>query len=292
MKCEICHDKAAEIAIGTDGDGEELYVCKACAEKEQKRRRRRRERTRKSQEASAAHGETSGEGDGVSNLLESMLTSVTNMVDSLNKAIKLHGGEDAPGIVSEDSFFVPLEGVKVAAPYLMRGYLHLEGLFLIGEIAAVRRATEVLGLRLEGINLDGVNEIGHIYRVCHCNNAECATRLVNAIVEQERNARIRLCEELTRVFSDALCRALAILKNCRLLSVGEYFDVLSPLRLAAHEGMLDGIKTREIERIMKNLDLAEPHPFDPPMPVDEREAMDAERADEVNRLFEDVVLNS
>ena len=55
------------------------------------------------------------------------------------------------------------------------------------------------------------------------------------------------------------------------------------------EGMLDGIKTREIERIMKAQRLASDDQSN--VPVEEREAADADRADEVNRRFEDVVMN-
>lgn len=284
MKCEICHENNAETAIGADGDGEELYVCRACAEKEQKRRRKRRERTRKAQEASVQGG---APGDRPPPMLEALINAVSDMVDGLDKAIKSHDESKKAGEEKVQEF-KPLKGVKVAAPYLMRGYLHLEGLNLIGEMEAVHRAVEALGMRLEGIDLDGVTEIGHIYRLCYCNDEEQAKRTMNAIVEQEKNARIRLYEEMPRVFGDALCRALAILKNCRLLSVGEYFDLLSPLRLAAMEDMLDGIKSREIDRIMKGLCFGS---AEPPLSIGERETIDAERADEANRRFEDVVVS-
>jgi hypothetical protein len=93
---------------------------------------------------------------------------------------------------------------------------------------------------------------------------------------------------MPRVFGDALCRALAILKNCRLLSPGELFDLLSPLRLAALEKMLDGIKFSEIEKIQNGVDLTgEEDRLEP----QERDRRDAERADEMNRRFEEVVLN-
>ena len=107
-------------------------------------------------------------------------------------------------------------------------------------------------------------------------------------MREERNARVRLFEELPRVYGDSLCRALAILKNCRLLSQGEYFDLLSPLRLAAKEKMLDGITFAEIERTMAKLDLSG---GDAKLEQEERDRVDAERADAANRRFEDVMLN-
>jgi hypothetical protein len=81
---------------------------------------------------------------------------------------------------------------------------------------------------------------------------------------------------------------LAILKNCRLLSPGELFDLLSPLRLAALEKMLDGIKLSEIEKIQNGVDLTG---VEDRLEPQERDRRDAERADEMNRRFEEVVLN-
>ena len=108
------------------------------------------------------------------------------------------------------------------------------------------------------------------------------------LLREERNARVRLFEEMPRVFGDSLCRALAILKNCRLLSPGEFFDLLSPLRLAAAEGMLDGIGRDEIEQMLVSTDLSG---SEDKLEQVERDRVDADRADEMNRRFEDVVLN-
>ena len=108
------------------------------------------------------------------------------------------------------------------------------------------------------------------------------------MIDQERNARVRLFEELPRVFGDSLCRALAVLKNCRLLSPGEFFDLLSPLRLAALEDMLDGVTLKDIDRWLVDVDLSS---SEDKLSLEERDAADADRADEMNARFEDVVLN-
>ena len=108
------------------------------------------------------------------------------------------------------------------------------------------------------------------------------------LLAQERNARVRLFEEMPRVFGDSLCRSLAVLKNCRLLAPAELFDLLSPLRLAALEKMLDGITLKEIESMMAEIDLSSKEDK-----VDqvERDRIDGLRADAMNSRFEDVVLN-
>ena len=49
MKCELCHQKDAETAIQLEKDGEEqeLYVCRECANRERVRRQKKSQRTRK-----------------------------------------------------------------------------------------------------------------------------------------------------------------------------------------------------------------------------------------------------
>ena len=172
--------------------------------------------------------------------------------------------------------------------YRLRGRLHLEGLHLIGELEAVRRAVRALGCEIAGIDSDGIFDTGHVYAFRYNCPQDRARRIVDAIVVSERNARVRLFEELPRVLGDSVCRALAILKNCRLLSPGELFDLLSPLRLATLEKMLDGMKFADVERMIGAVDLTG---FEDRLSQAERDHADAERADEMNKRFEDVVLN-
>ena len=87
---------------------------------------------------------------------------------------------------------------------------------------------------------------------------------------------------------DARVVGTAVLKNCRLLSPGELFDLLSPLRLAAIEKMLDGISRKTIETMMSEANLSSSEDSLDPA---ERDRIDAERADRENERFEDVVLN-
>ena len=203
------------------------------------------------------------------------------MVTDLEKAEKEKSSRKAPE-------YKAFPCTRVEAPYRIGDALHLEGLHLIGELAAVHRAVRALNMRLVGRDADGIVETGHVYVLEYCGSTEQAKRVVKDILVQERNARVRLFEDLPRLFGDSLCRALAILKNCRMLSPGELFDLLSPLRLAAMEDLLEGVTLREINRWLSEIDLSS---SEDELDIDERDAVDAERADEMNRRFEDVVLN-
>lgn len=288
MKCELCHQKEAEAAIQVVRDGveEELYVCRDCANQERVRRQKKSQRTRKmtglppgmSMSVTQLGG---GEGDNPPPFIEAIMNAFQGMVSEMDAMTKSKGKSSKAG-----GREFPCG--RVSPAYRIGSSLQLEGLYLIGEVEAVRRAMRAIGLQLVGTTADGIVDTGHVYRLRYTGSSERAKRVLKELLAQERNARVRLFEEMPRVFGDSLCRALAVLKNCRLLSPGELFDLLSPLRLAAIEKMLDGIDLKEIETMMSEIDLTSGEDKLEPA---ERDRIDAERADAMNVRFEDVVLN-
>ena len=294
MKCELCHQADAETAITRgEGDGaEELYVCRACAQAERQRRQKKSQRTRKvpglppgMSMSITQIGPAGEEGDDEASEPPAILGAIVNafqgMVSDIEKARQSARAEKK----SADHDF-PVS--RVEAAFRIGGRFHLEALHLVGELDAVKRALRALKMELVGVEADGIRETGHVYALRYSGSSEQAKRVVEDLLREERNARVRLFEELPRVFGDALCRALAVMKNCRLLSPGEYFDLLSPLRLAAQEKMLDGIDLEEIERRLAEVDLSS---TEDKLEQEDRDRADAERADEMNRRFEDVILN-
>ena len=299
MKCELCHQADAETAIvrGEGDAAEELYVCHACAKAERLNRQKKSQRTRKVtglppgmsmsiteiRRSSDETDETDEDGNGENPppFIGALMNAFQDMVSDIEKARQASKGEKQPD-------YHDFPSSRVDAAYRIGSRLHLEGLHLIGELDAVKRGLHALKMDLVGVDADGIRETGHVYALRYCGSSEQAKRVVEDLLREERNARVRLFEELPRVFGDSLCRALAVMKNCRLLSPAEYFDLLSPLRLAAREGMLDGIDCEEIERRLVEIDLTS---SEDKLEPNERDKMDADRADEMNARFEDVVLN-
>ena len=298
MKCELCHQADAQTAItrGEGDEAEELYVCHACAKAERLKRQKKSQRTRKvtglppgmsmsitqiSRSPDGEITEDSVDGENPPPFIGAIMNAFQDMVSDIEKAQQTAKAEKGP---EYHDFPVP----RVDAAYRIGNRLHLEGLHLIGELDAVKRALRALKMDLVGVSADGINETGHVYTLRYSGSSEQAKRVVEDLLREERNARVRLFEELPRVLGDSLCRALAVMKNCRLLSPGEYFDLLSPLRLAAKEEMLDGIDSAEIERRLAEADLTS---SEDKLEQAERDRIDAERADEMNARFEDVVLN-
>ena len=290
MKCELCHNADAETAIvrGEGDAAEELYVCHACAKAERKRRQKKSQRTRKvtglPPGVSMSITQIGPSGEGGENpppILGAIMNAFQDMVSDIEKATKRSKDENEPE-------YHDFPASRVDAAYRVGARLHLEGLHLIGELDAVKRAIRALRMELVGVTADGVHDAGHAYALRYSASSEQVKRVVEDLLREERNARVRLFEDLPRVFGDSLCRALAIMKNCRLLSPGEYFDLLSPLRLAAKEEMLDGITYDEIEKMLSDVDLTS---SEDKLEQADRDKVDAERADEMNKRFEDVVLN-
>jgi len=296
MKCELCHNADACEAIIPEGGSEddELYVCSACAKTEREKRQKRSQRTRKvtglppgvsmsiTEISPASSDEDAGEGDEPPPFIGAIMNAFQDMVSGIEK------GEEKKHRRNSSEDMIELSAGRVPSEYRIKGGFHLEGLHLLGELDAVKRGVHALGMELVGIAADGVNEAGHVYSFRYRGSAERAKRVAEDFLREEKNARTRLKTELPRVFGDSLCRALAILKNCRLLSPGELFDLLSPMRLAAKQKMLDGITLAEIERMMSDADLSS---SEDRLSQDERDHVDAERADEMNRRFEEVMLD-
>jgi hypothetical protein len=281
----MCHKKDAESAIQAVRDGveDELYVCRECAKAERLRRQKKSQRTRKlpSLPRGVSMSVTQIGGDEPPpQIIEAIMNAMSGVVSGIDRAAKAMKS-NAPEMTG-----LSLKGVD--RRLCVAEGIQLEGLFLIGEIEAVRRALHALDMDLVGYMIDGVNEAGHVYKLKYSGSAERAERIRDEIVAQELNARTRLFEEMPRVFGDSLCRALAILKNARLLSSGELFDLLSPLRLAAMEKMLDGITLRGVESLIASIDI---YNKEDTLDQRQRDKIDAARADDMNSRFEDVVIS-
>ena len=111
--------------------------------------------------------------------------------------------------------------------------------------------------------------------------------MVHTLIERERMARKMLREELTRLYMDTTMRSLAILRAAKLMAPDELFHLISPLKLAAYDGILEGIDTDELEELAEGCDMRGYKK----MKDEERNATDAVRADEMNERFRRVKLN-
>jgi protein arginine kinase len=178
--------------------------------------------------------------------------------------------------------------------------VHLEGLSLLGDLKYALAGLDAVRINYWGFEAEAIRDTAHIYRLENRFSlglsADALVRRVSAVyqglVQQELNARLHLVEEDSRILADSIARSLAVLRAARLLSPWELADMLSPIRLAASMGFIDGIDKEEID----NFTLAQ---FDePPDRLDIREQerardkRDAKFADRMNKRFARVGLNA
>jgi len=131
--------------------------------------------------------------------------------------------------------------------------MHLPGLVLAGQMEKVVRAANQLGLAVRGLFGEGTDASGHIFQISNQqtlgeSEAEILRRLVQvlqAIMEQEANARQRLQEDTPVKLQDQIARAYGLIQQARLLTSGEAMKLLSLLRLATDLGFLpDPVRAR------------------------------------------------
>ena len=174
---------------------------------------------------------------------------------------------------------------------------HLEGLHIIGDLPSVRAGLEALRMSVQGVDADGLHSAGHLFRIWNAATLGLperklirrVMRVFDDLATQELYARQMLVEESPRIFEDAVMRALAVLRHARLLSPWEFFDLLSPVRLAANMGFIAGITRSEIASLMA-AQAKKPELPPPQTAADEqrRDNRDAALADRANKRFANV----
>ncbi|MBR4354823.1 MAG: hypothetical protein IKP97_05960 [Kiritimatiellae bacterium] len=275
MKCEICHKQEARTKLEGRNEDDITYVCEECA-------------ARFENPASGDTDEGMFEDEGVEDdgPVQEVLESLDGMLDSIRKSLD---GEAEPekddGAQSGGRRKVfPADEIPPRLSFC--GLLQLEGLFLTGELSEARRILGAEDIRMEGLPYATLPETGHLYRLTYRGRLDHARETVQKVVDMEFSAREALRDELARLYADTTIRALAILKSAKLLSPDELIDLLSPMRIALIDGLVAGIT----EDAMTRLALQDNRRDYYRMNDDERAIVDADRADGINDIFEDVRL--
>ena len=171
---------------------------------------------------------------------------------------------------------------------------HLEGLSMLGDLKSTIAGLNAARIEAWGFEAENMRDTARIYRLENRSSLGISedelVRRVGTIYEslahQEINARLHLVEEKPRVLADGIARSIAVLRTARLISPWELADMLSPIRMAASMGFIDGITKEEIDDFtMHQFD--EPADDNPESNEQERarDRRDADFADRMNRRF-------
>ncbi|MBR0197376.1 MAG: hypothetical protein IJQ34_04520 [Kiritimatiellae bacterium] len=251
MICELCHKKKAEEAIAKSDEGEELYLCRDCARKENLRREKLRQETPNDSVVEIENGE--GLPEDAPPIIRSIVEAVSDIFHDISNLAEKSETKDKKN--NKEDFLTLKPRQK--SPFIVNGRIHLAGLHLMGELEAAIRGVEALGLKLEGINEEGASNLGQMFSLKYRVSDALPKRALAYLLTQENNACRALIEDYRIVAMDAFSRALATLKNCYMLSPGEWLDLLSPMLFAARIGALKGVIWQEIAEMMKEVEFNE-----------------------------------
>lgn len=124
--------------------------------------------------------------------------------------------------------------------------VHLPALVLSEQISPVIQAVNKIGLAVRGLYGEGTEALANLFQVSNQNTLgereeEIVARLqkvIEQIIEHERNARLKLLEERASTIHDQVGRAYAILRHAHIISSKEALNLLSMLRLGTDLGFL------------------------------------------------------
>lgn len=118
--------------------------------------------------------------------------------------------------------------------------LHLPGLVIADHMEKVVRTVNHLGIAVRGLFGEGSEATGSLFQISNQQTLgesethiiDRLTKVLDAIIEQEQNAREKLLEDSPAMIHDKLSRAAGILQSAYLLNSEESMSMLSLLRLA------------------------------------------------------------
>ncbi len=130
--------------------------------------------------------------------------------------------------------------------------LHLPALTESGAMPRISSSLSKLGLTLRGSYGEGSQIVGALYQLSNqitLGLSEAAaidnlSAIASQLIGEERKAREQLKDSL--VVQDKIDRAAGVLKTAKILSSGEFMELLSYIRFGLSAGLLRGVSAEEL----------------------------------------------
>jgi len=136
--------------------------------------------------------------------------------------------------------------------------LHLPGLKMTDQLKMLFESAKDMNLAVRGLFGEGTEAVGDFFQVSNqvtlgINEKKVVedfeTLIIPKIVEYERLARDKLLAKDANILDDRVSRALAVLKNARLISSHEALFLLSNLRMGINMGRVKEISINTINEL-------------------------------------------
>jgi len=141
--------------------------------------------------------------------------------------------------------------------------LHLPALTLLGYIKEIIETITKLGIAVRGFYGEGSEVVGNLYQISNQitlgqpeeDIIANVVSITNQIIEQERQARLKLLTENRAFIEDKVYRSFGILKYARNISSNEALKLMSDVRMGISMGI---IKETTIDKVDVLLNLIQP----------------------------------
>lgn len=134
--------------------------------------------------------------------------------------------------------------------------MHLPGLVLTRSVDAVLQGASQMGIGIRGFFGENSAVVGNFFQLSNQATLGAqeqefindAHRVVAEVARYERDARQRLLKEARLEVTDRIYRAYGILQQARTLSIAEFLNLASALRLGCDCGLFNGIDIPDLNR--------------------------------------------
>lgn len=141
--------------------------------------------------------------------------------------------------------------------------LHLPALTLLGYMKEIIETITKLGIAVRGFYGEGSEVVGSLYQISNQitlgqpeeDIIANVISITNQIIEQERQARLKLLSDNRAFIEDKVYRSFGILKYARNISSNEALKLISDVRMGISMGI---IKETTIDKVDVLLDLIQP----------------------------------
>ena len=138
---------------------------------------------------------------------------------------------------------------------------HLPGLVMTQEIKKVLGAVTQIGLTVRGFAGEGSEVSGNLFQISNQwtlgyseeETLDKIERILEQIVEKERQSQELLWSENRALVEDRVFRAYGILSHARVVSTKEALELLSQLRLGLNLGLINGISYSDLNEVIVGL---------------------------------------
>ena len=139
--------------------------------------------------------------------------------------------------------------------------LHLPGLVLSDQVNQTIQAANKIGLAVRGLYGEGTEALANLFQVSNQTTLgtseeqviEHLDKVINRMIENEKNARQRLVEDRSTMLQDQIGRAYALLRYAHIIPSKEALNLLSMVRLGCDLGVFNSEERESINVLLTEI---------------------------------------